>query len=161
MRPARLLIAPLALCLALAAALPATAAIDRPGWASLDTSKSYPELVAAVKKAATAEGMSVVTEAGPTEAAKARGIEIPGNRVIGIFSNDYAVRILRLSTAAMIEAPLRMYVTANPDGTATLSWKLPSTVFAPYEDEGGAPLAAAAEELDAIFEAIGREAAAP
>ncbi|WP_172329672.1 DUF302 domain-containing protein [Mangrovicoccus sp. HB161399] len=150
----------LALCLALAAALPAAAAIDRPGWGSIDTSKSYSRLVAAVKAAATAEGMAVVTEAGPTEAAEARGIDIPGNRVIGIFSNDYAVRILRLSTAAMIEAPLRMYVTENPDGTATLSWKLPSAVFGPYAGEGGKPLAEAAEELDAVFSAIAREAAA-
>ena len=35
------------------------------------------------------------------------GIEIPENRVVGVFNNDYAVRILDMSTAAMIEAPLR------------------------------------------------------
>ncbi len=149
----------LALFLSLACTLPAAAGIDRPGWGSIDTGKSYPELVAAVKAAAIAEGMGVVTEAGPTEAAKARGIDIPGNRVIGIFSNDYAVRILRLSTAAMIEAPLRMYVTETPGGTATLSWKLPSAVFAPYADEGGEALAETAAELDVIFGAIAREAA--
>ncbi|MEO0991408.1 MAG: DUF302 domain-containing protein, partial [Pseudomonadota bacterium] len=99
-----------------------------------------------------------VTQAGPTGAAKARGITIPGNRVIGLFNNVFAVRILDLSTAAMIEAPIRMYVTEDLDGTATLSWKTPSHVFAPYFAEGGADLVAAASELDSLFEAVAQDA---
>ena len=63
--------------------------------------------------------MGVVTQAGPTQAAASRGITIPGNRVIGVFNNDFAVNILALSTAAMIEAPIRFYVTEGADGTAT------------------------------------------
>ncbi len=58
----------------------------------------------------------------------------------------------------MIEAPIRFYVTENADGTATLSYKTPSAVFAPYIDEGGAELAAIAGELDAIFAAIAKGA---
>ena len=34
-------------------------------------------------------------------------------------------------TAAMIEAPIRLYVTENLDGTATPSYKTPTTVYAP------------------------------
>jgi uncharacterized protein (DUF302 family) len=78
-----------------------------------------------------------------------------------VFNNDYAVRILGLSTAAMIEAPVRFYVTEEPDGTATLSWKMPSVVFAPYLDEGGDALAAIAEELDAKFDTIASRASNP
>ena len=79
--------------------------------------------------------------------------------MIGVFNNDFAVRVLATSTAAMIEAPIRFYVTENADGTATLSYKLPSTVFAPYLDEGGADLAALAAELDRHFAAIAAQAA--
>lgn len=133
----------------------------RPGWVVQPTGHSYEDLLARLKPAIKAEGMGLVTQAGPTGAAKARGIVIPGNRVLGIFNNKFAVRTLKTSVAAMIEAPVRMYVTENPDGTATLSYKTPSHVFAPYADEGGAELAAIAAELDEIFERIARRALQP
>lgn len=126
----------------------------RDGWTVIKTAKPYGALVEAVRKSAGANSMGVVTQAGPTGAAKNRGITIPGNRVIGLFNNVYAVRILGLSTAAMIEAPIRMYVTENQDGTATLAYKKPSTVFSPYMTEAGPDLATAAQELDVIFQTI-------
>ncbi|GIX12704.1 MAG: hypothetical protein KatS3mg118_0663 [Paracoccaceae bacterium] len=141
-----------------AGAAPAGPLTPRPGWEVIATRLDYPGLLARLRRAIRAEGFGLVTEAGPTEAARSRGIAIPGNRVLGVFRNDYAVRILRLSTAAMIEAPIRFYVTENPDGTATLAWKRPSHVLAPYLDEGGAELARAAEELDAAFAAIAARA---
>ncbi|WP_299295499.1 DUF302 domain-containing protein [uncultured Tateyamaria sp.] len=131
---------------------------QRAGWSVTPSSKSYDALIADVKSAAKAHKMGVVTQAGPTGAARQRGITIPGNRVIGLFNNVYAVNILNLSTAAMIEAPVRVYVTENQDGTATLSYKLPSTVFAPYVDEAGPELATLATELDGIFAAISAQA---
>ncbi len=146
---------------ALLAAAPAHAGevTPRPGWAVQDTGFDYADLLARLREAVKAEGMFLVTEAGPTEAAKSRGITIPGNRVVGVYRNDFAVRALAASTAAMIEAPIRFYVTENPDGTATLSYKTPSMVFAPYLDEGGEELAALGRELDIIFAAIAARAA--
>lgn len=132
----------------------------REGWEIRQSGKSYAALLDNLRAAIAAEGMGLVTEAGPTDAAKARGITIPGNRVVGVFRNDFAVRVLGLSTAAMIEAPVRFYVTEGPDGRGWLSWKKPSSVFAPYAAEGGAGLAAAAGELDAIFLAIATRALA-
>ncbi|EPX79278.1 DUF302 domain-containing protein [Litoreibacter arenae] len=129
----------------------------RAGWVVIETAKPYAQLVEDVKVAVGANGMGVVTQAGPTGAAKARGITIPGNRVIGVFNNKFAVRILALSTAAMIEAPIRLYVTETGDG-GTLSYKMPSFVFAPYVGEAGPELTEAAEELDAIFMTIAEEA---
>ncbi|MDR9440973.1 MAG: DUF302 domain-containing protein, partial [Halomonas sp.] len=67
------------------------------GWQVTSTSLAYDELLEALREAVEAEGMFVVTEAGPTEAAANRGVSIPGNRVVGVFRNDFAVRILRLS----------------------------------------------------------------
>lgn len=130
----------------------------REGWVTMDSDKPYAELIDAVKAAAGHNKLGVVTQAGPTGAAASRGVTIPGNRVIGLFNNVYAVRILSLSTAAMIEAPIRVYVTEEPDGTGFLSYKTPSYVFAPYVEEGGADLVAAASELDAIFLSVAQEA---
>ena len=141
-----------------AATVQASDLTARPGWEVMPTDKSYADLIAGVKAGAKANKMGVVTQAGPTGAAKRRGIEIPGNRVIGLFNNDFAVKILALSTAAMIEAPVRMYVTENTDGTATLSYKRPSHVFAPYMEEAGAGLADLAAQLDTRFAAIAQAA---
>ena len=132
----------------------------RPGWAVHDTGKSYEQLISDLKVAIKSEGMFVVTQAGPTGAAAKRGITIPGNRVIGVYNNAFAVRALGYSTAAMVGAPIRFYVTEDEDGTATLSYKKPSHVFAPYSDEGGQGLADLAAELDAIFAAIAAGATA-
>ncbi|MEX0350287.1 MAG: DUF302 domain-containing protein [Paracoccaceae bacterium] len=132
---------------------------DRDGWVVLPTGKTHEQLVEDVKAAVKDNGLIVVTQAGPTKAAAARGITIPANRVIGVFNNDFAVRVLNTSTAAMIEAPIRLYVTENADGTATLSYKTPSFVFAPYVDEGGTELEGIAQELDERFDAIATSAA--
>lgn len=143
--------------LLLAATLAAPVAAEifaREGWAIHTSTKDYQTLLADLKAAVKAQNMGVVTEAGPTGAAAARGITIPGNRVVGVFANDYAVQILELSTAAMIEAPIRFYVTEEGDGTATLSYKTPSHVFAPYVPEAGEKLSAVATQLDAVFSAI-------
>lgn len=127
---------------------------QRDGWVVLPTAKAYSDLIGDVKTATRAHGMGVVTEAGPTGAAASRGITIPGNRVIGVFNNDFAVRVLATSTAAMIEAPIRFYVTETANGTATLAYKTPSHVFGPYMAEGGEILSGLAAELDAKFAAI-------
>lgn len=133
---------------------------QREGWKVAESPKAYADLLADLKEAVTAEKMGLVTEAGPTEAAAARGVTIPGNRVIGVFRPDFAIRALEASEAAMIEAPIRFYVTENADGTARLSYKTPSFVFAPYGDEGGDALRTVATELDAIFAAIAARALA-
>ncbi|RLK10086.1 DUF302 domain-containing protein [Ruegeria conchae] len=141
-------------------AMPAWADSIEPlaGWAVYPSGKSYESLVEDTKAAVKENGLIVVTQAGPTKAAASRGITIPGNRVIGAFNNDYAVRVLETSTNAMIEAPIRFYVTEEKDGTATLSYKTPSFVFAPYTDEGGEALREIAAELDAKFQAVAERA---
>ncbi|CUK06268.1 hypothetical protein RUE5091_02821 [Ruegeria denitrificans] len=139
-------------------ALPLWAEEPLSGWAVYPTVKTYDELVADTKAAVKDNGLIVVTQAGPTKAAAARGIIIPGNLVIGAFNNDFAVRVLETSVSAMIEAPIRFYVTENDDGTATLSYKTPSFVFAPYVYEGGEPLRDIAQELDTKFQAVAESA---
>lgn len=91
-----------------------------------------------------ANGMLIVTAA--SAGAKRRGIIIPGNLVLGVYRNDFAVRMLKASIASSIEAPLRFYVTENTDGTATLTYRKPSDVFSVYSS---ADLDRMAAELDA------------
>lgn len=131
-----------------------------PGWEVHTTTHDYTSLTDRTRAAVSDHGLAVVTQAGPTGAAANRGITIPGNTVIGAFNNAFAVRILRLSTPAMIHAPIRLYVTENADGSATLSYIRPSHLFAPYTDAAAADLAAAAQELDVIFAGIAAQAAA-
>ena len=130
----------------------------RDGWVVMPSDKPFDMLLEDLTAAVGENGMAVVTQAGPTGAAASRGITIPNNRVVGVFNNVFAVRILDLSVAAMIEAPIRFYLTEDAAGAATLSYKTPSFVFAPYMDEAGADLAAAGAELDAIFLAIAEAA---
>jgi len=124
------------------------------GLIVIDTHQAYQGLVERVEAAVKAEKMAIVTSASASEGAKAMGIAIPGNRVIGVFRNDFARRMLSSSVAAGIEAPIRIYVTENQDRTATLSYKKPSAVFAPYADEGGDALKSLGAELDEIFAKI-------
>lgn len=149
----------LALCaLLLSTPILAGSVPPRDGWAVHDSDLTHGALFDNLKVAVKAQGLIIVTRAGPTKAAANRGITIPDNMVVGVYNNDYAVRALALSTAAMIEAPIRFYLTGDEDGTATLSYKLPSTVFAPYFDEGGQELRALAAELDTKFAAIAKAA---
>lgn len=101
--------------------------------------------------------MTLVAHASASRGAAARGIKIPGNAVLMVFRNDYAVRMLAASVAAGIEAPLRIYVTENRDGTASLTYRRPSAVFGLY---GSAELDRMARELDTVFERIVKDAGA-
>jgi uncharacterized protein (DUF302 family) len=131
------------------------------GWKVAKTPHSYPELIKRLDQAVKDNKMGLVNRASATLGAKkALGKDIPGNMVVGVYRPDFAVRMLEASIPAGIEAPIRFYITENADGTATLSYRTPTAVFAPYTD-GGAQLTELAAELDGIFEKIANQAAAP
>jgi len=140
---------------AAAAELPAAL----PGWVIEPTRHSYAELVERVDAAVAESPLNVVTRASATVGAKSLGQKIPGNLVVGVFAPQFAIRLLDASVAAGIEAPLRLYITENPDGTATLSYKTAAHVLAPYANEGGQTLAVLTRELDTILEQIAARAA--
>lgn len=127
-----------------------------PGTNVIRTSHSYTDLVGRLDAAVKASKMGLVTRASATVgAAKMLNKTIPGNMVVGVYRPDFAVRMLEASVAAGIEAPLRFYITEEADGTATLTYRTPSAVFAPY---GVPALDEMAKELDAIFAKIAVEA---
>ncbi len=154
------LVSVLFLGLVFLAAQPATSWGELPGWSVTKTPHPYKTLIERLNAAVKANKMGLVTRASATLGAKSLGKTIPGNMVVGVYRPDFAVRMLEASVPAGIEAPIRFYITENGDGTATLSYKKPSTVFAPYSD-GGEELRDMAQELDALFAKIAAEATAP
>lgn len=139
---------------------PVRAQDARDGWSVIPTKHTYGVLVERLDAAVTANKMGLVTRASATKGAAKLGKAIPGNMIVGVYRPDFAIRMLEASVAAGIEAPIRFYITEQADGTATLSYKLPSAVFAPYED-GGQALKDMAVELDEIFAKIATQATAP
>ena len=126
-----------------------------PGTATIKTPHGFDALVTRLEQAIAEQKMGLVGQASASRAAAARGVKIPGNAVLMVFRNDYAVRMLKASVPAGIEAPLRLYVTENADGTASITYRLPSAAFAPY---GSRELDDMAKELDVVFQNIVRAA---
>jgi uncharacterized protein (DUF302 family) len=118
---------------------------------TVDTDLSFEQLQGRLEGAVEANKMAVVTKACASCGAAKRGVTIPGNIVLGVYRNDFAVRMLEASVPAGIEAPIRFYITDDGDGSASLSYQMPSAVFAPY---GSAELDAMAKELDQIWQKI-------
>ena len=145
----------LAACLAVPDSAAAQSDDPLAGTVTLESSRSFEELRTSLEEAVEANEFAVVTTASASAGAESRGVTIPGNLVVGVFRNDYAVRMLEASVPAGIEAPLRFYVTENADGTASLTYREPTDIFAPY---GVPELDAMAAELDPIWQRIAEEA---
>lgn len=126
-----------------------------PGTHVIKTGHSYQAMVEKLPKAVAKNKMGVVAKASATLGAKKIGVTIPGNMVVMVFHPKFAVRMLEASVPAGIEAPLRFYITENGDGTTTLTYRDPSSVFAPY---GSKKLDEMARELDGIFAKIAADA---
>ena len=145
----------LAACLAVPHSVSAQSDDPLAGTVTLESTRSFEELRTSLEEAVEANEFAVVTTASASAGAESRGVSIPGNLVVGVFRNDYAVRMLEASVPAGIEAPLRFYVTENADGTASLTYREPTVIFAPY---GVPELDAMAAELDPIWQRIAEEA---
>ncbi len=126
-----------------------------PGTRIMKTSHSYGTLVQRLEEAVSKNKMGIVARASATLGAKSIGVTIPGNMVVMVYHPKYAVRMLNTSVPAGIEAPIRYYITEDANGTATLTYRTPSSVFNPYEN---AELDQMAKELDGIFERIAQDA---
>lgn len=145
----------LAFAIALSAAYAAPGVCGEPQPMNMKTPHRFDALLERLERAVEKHGLGVVALASASRGAAARGVKIPGNAVVMVFRNDLAVRLLQASVPAGIEAPLRLYITENPDGTASLTYRTPGAVFAPY---GSQALDEMAKELDGIFQNIVRDA---
>jgi uncharacterized protein (DUF302 family) len=121
------------------------------GRVTVKATAPFGRVAEALERAVTDEKMALVCHGNAQRGAAGRGITIKGNQVLMVFRNDFAVRLLAADPAAGFEAPIRIYVYENPDGTATVSYIPPSAVFAPYRH---AEVQAIARELDVVFKTI-------
>lgn len=126
-----------------------------PGTQTAKSKHAFEVLVERLERSIEGNRMGLVAQASASRGAASRGVTIPGNAVFMVFRNDFAVRMLAASIPSGIEAPIRIYVTENADGTASITYRIPSAVFAPYKNP---ELDAVARELDPIFARIVRDA---
>lgn len=155
-RPSRVLFRAAALVLLLVATAAPAHALSS-DMRVIYTDYAFQELVQRLNQAVEDNDMQVVTRASASAGAQSRGIDIPGNMVVGVFRNDFAVRMLEASIPAGIEAPIRFYITEERDGASALRYYTPSYVFGEYVG-GGRELNQLADELDAIFKRIAEQA---
>lgn len=139
-----------AACLFLTGIL-ATQGAAQEGRVTMKSTAPFARVAEALERAITEEKMGLVCHANAQRAAASRGVAIKGNQVLMVFRNDFAVRLLAAEPVAGFEAPIRIYVHENPDGTATVSYIPPSVLFAPYRH---AEVQAVGRELDVIFKTI-------
>jgi uncharacterized protein (DUF302 family) len=143
------------LCSAFGAPSSATA---QDGRITMKSTAPFGRVAEALERAITDEKMGLVCHANAQRAAAGRGVAIKGNQVLMVFRNDFAVRLLAADPVAGFEAPIRIYVYENADGTATVSYLPPSAIFASYRHP---EVQAVARELDPIFKAIVDRGVAP
>lgn len=117
----------------------------------------FARVAEALERAIADQKMVLVCHANAQRGAATRGVTIKGNQVMMVFRNDLAVRLLAADPEAGFEAPIRIYLYENPDGTATVSYVPPTVVFARYRHPD---VHAIARELDPIFKAIVERGAA-
>ena len=128
-----------------------SAADAQEGRVTLVSRAPFPKVAEAMEQAVAVQKMVLVSHANAQRGAAARGVAIKGNQVFMVFRNDLAVRLIAADPRAAYEAPIRIYLYENPDGTATVTYVRPSTLFAPYEHP---QVRAVGAELDPIFKAI-------
>ncbi len=141
----------LAAAMILTATLAASPALAQDGRVTATSQAPFQTVAEALAKAVTDHKMALVCHANAQRGAAARGVSIKGNQVLMVFRNDLAVRLLAADPQAGIDAPIRIYVYENADGTATVSYVPPSAVFAQYKNPEVTTVAA---ELDPIVKAI-------
>lgn len=145
------------LALGLALVGHAGAALAEDGRVVLTSRAPFARVAAALEQAIADQKMGLVCHADAQQGAASRGVKIPGNQVFLVFRNDFAVRLIHADPRAAFEAPMRIYLYENRDGTATLSYARPSALLRPYTHPEVAKVGA---ELDPIFEKITAQALA-
>lgn len=126
-------------------------AVEESGRVTLTTRAPFARAAAALEQAISDKKMALVCHANAQQAAAGRGVAMKDNQVLMVFRNDFAVRLVAADPAAGFEAPIRIYIYENGDGTATISYVPPSRLFGRYNHSEVTKVAA---ELDAIFGAI-------
>src|SRR3990172_4435108 len=85
----------------------------------------FQKVASTLVQAIADEKMGLVCHANAQAGAASWGVKIQGNQVLMVFRPDFAIRMLKASVEAGIEAPIRIYIYENSDGTATVTYRKP------------------------------------
>lgn len=132
-------------------------ALAQEGKVALTSKAPFARVAVALEQAIADQRMGLVCHANAQQGAAARGVKIPGNQVFLVFRNDFAVRLINADPRAAYEAPIRIYLYENRDGTAALAYTKPSALLRAYAHPEVAKVGA---ELDPIFDKIAAQAIA-
>lgn len=124
---------------------------EREGRITRVSKVGFAKIASALKQAIEDHKMGLVCHANAQAGAASRGVRIQGNQVFMIFRPDFAIRMLKANVEAGFEAPIRIYLYENGDGSATIKYIQPSALFKPY---GSRELDTLGAELDSTFEQI-------
>jgi uncharacterized protein (DUF302 family) len=92
----------------------------------------FEEVLTLLRQAIKAAGLWVLHEIDPQTVLHRGGYDIGPARQILFFHPDLMIRLLHANPAALLEAPLKLAVMQQPDGTVTIRWHDPAVAFGRY-----------------------------
>jgi len=111
----------------------------------------FEEVLTRLRQAIEAVGLWVLHEIDPQKVLQRGVYDIGHARQILFFHPDLMVRLLQANPAALLEAPLKVAVMQQPDGTVTIRWHDPAVAFGRYGNpvlaELGQDLASRCEQI--------------
>lgn len=96
------------------------------------TTLPFEDVLIRLRHAIEAAGLWVLHEIDPQKVLQRGGHDIGPARQILFFHPDLMVRLLQANPAALLEAPLKLAVMQQPDGTVTIRWHDPAVAFGRY-----------------------------
>ena len=111
----------------------------------------FEEVLTQLRQAIEAAGLWVLHEIDPQKVLQRGGYDIGPARQILFFHPDLMVRLLRANPAALLEAPLKLAVMQQPNGTVSIRWHDPAAAFGRY---GNPALADLGQDLASRCEQI-------
>jgi len=117
----------------------ATASNAHPGAGSgpgehraLAVTMDFEEVLSKLRFAIAQEQCWIIHEINPQQLLRKEGHEIRGARQLLFFHPRFMVKLLARDPRAVIEAPLKLVVWEQPDGSVTLTYHDPAARFAHY-----------------------------
>lgn len=113
--------------------------------------RGFEDVLSALRREIDGAGMKVLHEIDAQAALQSTGETIGGLRLVFFFHPKLVARLLQMDWTAMVEAPLKLAVVEQPDGTVAIRMADPAAAFARY---GNPALAAFGQELAAACERV-------
>ena len=115
------------------------------------TSRPFDDVLSSLETEIDRAGLRLLQQIDVQQALANAGRSVGGFRLLFFFHPALVIRVISADVAAMVEAPLKLVVAENPDGTVMLRMFEPATAFGRYDN---AALAELGTELSATVRRI-------